>query len=290
MATKRKKMNWSGMTEKLKDLEKTKSYSNDDGITENLFKPKIKEDGTFQAIIRFLPRPELEGEANNVPAIPFVKCMNHGFQDVGGWYIENCPTTIGKKCPVCEANGVSWKSGDTDTASKRGRRTSFYSNILIIKDPQTPENEGQVFIFRYGSSINKKILEKIAPDPEGVDEPVQIFDLDEGQNFKLKITKKGDYNNYDTSVFVETNTPVADSDEKIMAIEEKLYALGVIAEEEKFKEYNVLKNKFLEKIGSPIEISIEPPVATPTPTKETEKNSMDSEADDADFFKQIRED
>ena len=68
-----------------------------DSVKDNRFwQPTVDKAGNGMAIIRFLPTPECDGEE----AKPFVKLYSHGFKDVGGWYIENCPTTIGKDCPV----------------------------------------------------------------------------------------------------------------------------------------------------------------------------------------------
>ena len=292
---KRRKIDWNKVTKDIKESEKKVTYTNDDGYSEHLFTPKLNDDGSFQAVVRFLPRPEGDGDG-----VPFVKLMNHGFEDVGGWFIENCPTTIGEKCPVCVANGREWKAGNQDTASARGRRTSFYANILVVKDPQTPENEGKVFIWRYGKKIQEKILEKIAPADDSIDEPVPVFDYDEGQNFKLKIKKiktniRGQdktYNNYDSSNFTGTSTPVASSEKAIMAIDKSLHELGQIIEKDKFKSYEVLEKKFLDKTGQATAV-VDTSVSTPASGGEEKPaagfGASDTEdEDDKAFFENIR--
>ena len=57
--------------------------------------PEVDATGTGYAVIRFLP-------AANEEDLPFTKLFNHGFKSdqSGRWYIEDCPTTIGEKCPV----------------------------------------------------------------------------------------------------------------------------------------------------------------------------------------------
>ena len=49
------------------------------------------------AVIRFLP----PGEKTN-HTVPFVKIFTHGFKSptTGRWFIEDCPTSIGRDCPV----------------------------------------------------------------------------------------------------------------------------------------------------------------------------------------------
>lgn len=88
MATKRT-FDWDAIATTIKAKE-TKGFNNEDT---NLYKPVIKDDGTSQAIIRFLPPPVNE-------ALPFVKLYSHAFQDVNGWFINNCPTTLGQPCPI----------------------------------------------------------------------------------------------------------------------------------------------------------------------------------------------
>lgn len=286
-------INWDNVTNKIKESEKKVTYQNDDGYSENLYTPKLKEDGSFQAVIRLLPRPESDGDG-----VPFIKLMNHGFQDVGGWYIENCPTTIGQKCPVCISNGKDWKAGNQEIASARGRRTSYYTNIQVVNDPQTPENNGKTFIFRYGKKIHDKIMEKIAPSDDSIDEPVQVFDLVEGQNFKLKIKKvtttirgqQKSYNNYDDSNFSGQTTAIVENKEQEDELFEKLFELSPITAEDKFKDFSELESKFNDKIGADAPVHTSKPstttVAKDTSTSEPEMDDADT---DADFLKKIRE-
>ena len=99
--------------------------------------------GTGSAVIRFLP-------PTNGDSIPWVKLYHHGFQGpTGKWYINNCPSTIGEESPVYEhVQGLYATKVESDEklAKQRGRKTSFISNVLIIKDPANPENEGKVFL------------------------------------------------------------------------------------------------------------------------------------------------
>ena len=92
--------------------------------------------GNGYAVVRFLP--PVEGED-----IPWVRLFSHGFQGKGGWMIENCPTTVGKKCPVCEANNELWNSGlesNKGIARDRKRKLSYIANILVVNDPTNRDN------------------------------------------------------------------------------------------------------------------------------------------------------
>ena len=71
------------------------SGSKKDYNDDRFWKPTRDKSDNGYAVIRFLP--PVDGED-----VPWVRVFNHGFKGKGGWLIDNCPTTIGKKCPVCE--------------------------------------------------------------------------------------------------------------------------------------------------------------------------------------------
>ena len=80
----------------------------------------------------------------------------------GQWYIENSLTTLNKKDPVSEENTRLWNTGieaDKEIARKRKRKLQYYSNIFVVSDPKHPENEGKVFLFKFGKKIFDKITE-----------------------------------------------------------------------------------------------------------------------------------
>ena len=93
--------------------------------------------------------------------------FSHGFQGPSGrWYIENSLTTLGKSDPVSDANNELWNSGseaNKELARKRKRRLNYISNILVVKDPANPENEGKTFLFKYGKKIFDKINDVMFP-------------------------------------------------------------------------------------------------------------------------------
>lgn len=272
----RRKINWDTADELISKSEK-KEFVRDDGYSENLFTPQLDEKKCFQGIIRFLPRPENDGSG-----VPYVRLYNHGFKELG-WYIENCPTTKGRehKCPACESNSQIWDS-DEDTARKRGRRTSYFSNILVVSDPKHKENEGKVFIFRYGKTIHDMIMEKKFPEEDSLDEKVHVHDYDKGLNFKLKIKPKKGYNDYSSSQFSDTPTPVAETDEEIDAIDDKLFPLGQIVSDDKFKTYDELKTRFNATIG---ESTIDQPSEEETTSEQStteESSSQDDSEEETD--------
>ena len=216
-----------------KELEKSSTEKS--GADERLWKPELDASGNGYAVIRFLPAPDGE-------TVPWAKLYSHGFQGPGGWFIENCPTTHGDKCPVCAHNNGLWNSGvesDKEVARKQKRKLSYYSNIYVVKDPKHPENEGKVFLYRYGKKIFDKIMG--AMQPEFQDEtPVNPFDLWEGANFKLKIKTVAGYWNYDSSEFDRTAALSADDDE-LETIWKQGYSLEAFTAPAEFKSYDDLE-------------------------------------------------
>lgn len=71
--------------------QKGKSYKDDRFWT--LSKDKV---GNGYAVIRFLSSADGED-------CPWVQVWSHSIQGKGGWFIENCPTTLEQKCPVKQA-------------------------------------------------------------------------------------------------------------------------------------------------------------------------------------------
>jgi hypothetical protein len=213
--------------------EQNKSKYQDD----RFWKPELDKTGNGYAVIRFLPA--VEGED-----LPWQRVWSHAFQDVGGWYIENSLTTLGQKDPVSEENTRLWNTGldsDKEIARKRKRKLSYYANILVQSDPKHPENEGKVFLFKFGKKIFDKITEAMQPAFED-EKPVNPFDFWKGANFKLKIRKVDGYWNYDKSEF-EAVSPVAEDDEKIKAIWKQQHALKPFLDPSNFKTYDELKEK-----------------------------------------------
>jgi len=212
---------------------KSESYKDD-----RLWKPETDKAGNGYAVIRFLPAPQNE-------ELPWVRVFNHGFKGPGGWYIENSLTTLGKNDPVSEMNSQLWNSGvesDKEIARQRKRRLSYFANIMVISDPKNPENEGKVFLYKFGKKIFDKIMDKMQPEFED-DEAVNPFDLWNGANFRLKVRKVAGFTNYDKSEF-ESSSPLLDGDdEKLEELWKSQYSLQEFLSPSNFKSYDELKSK-----------------------------------------------
>jgi hypothetical protein len=200
--------------------------------------------GNGTATIRFLPR--VEGDE-----LPWVRIFSHGFQGpTGKWYIENSLTTLNENDPVGELNTKLWNSGseaNKEIARKQKRRLSFIANILVVSDPKHPENEGKVFLFKFGKKIFDKIMDKARPTYED-EKPVNVFDLWEGANFKLRMRKKDGFTNYDESTFMEP-IAVSDDEDKLLGIVNSQHKLAEFIDRKNFKSYDELKRKLDEVLS-----------------------------------------
>ena len=278
------------------DLEKLQSeiekinkpqtnFSRDD---DRFWKAELDKSGSGYAVIRFLPALDDDKTA-------FVRVFNHGFQGPGGWYIENSLTTIGQKDPLSEYNSVLWNSGieaNKEIARKQKRRLTYFSNIYVVEDKANPQNEGKVFLFRFG----KKIFDKISSmsNPEFEDETeVDIFNLWDGANFKLKIRKVDGFSNYDKSEFM-TSAPLSEDESEMESVFGQQHDLEEFIDQKSFKTYDELKTRLDTVLGN-----IQTPAMTAPTSVENDEAPFDggtpipesstSEDENLDYFKKLAE-
>ena len=217
--------------------------STNSNVDERLWKPEVDKTGNGYAVIRFLPAPDGE-------TLPWAKLYTHAFQGPGGWYIENSLTTTGGKDPVSEYNRELWNSGDEsdkDVVRKQKRKLSFYANIYVVKDPTNPQNEGGVFLYKFGKKIFDKVMDVMQPEFED-ENAINPFDFWQGANFKLKIVKKDGYWNYDKSEF-DRVSPLLDDDDALEALWKKQYSLADVVAPDKFKSYEDLNKRLQYVLG-----------------------------------------
>lgn len=276
-------------------------YSNED--EGKYWKPEVDKAGNGFAVLRFLPAPEGED-------MPFVRLWDHGFQGpTGQWYIENSLTTIGQNDPVSEYNSELWNSGieaNKEIVRKQKRRLAYFSNVYVVRDPANPQNEGKVFLFRYGKKIFEKLNDLMNPQYEG-EQAVNPFDLWEGANFQLKIRNYEGYRNYDKSDFASPGA-LLDDDDAMEEIWKQEHSLQEIVDPKNFKSYEELKAKLYRVLaldGSAIaptksaaedddqEMNFTPNFKERSAPKmdEASSPSLDEDNDDSlSFFKNLAED
>ena len=243
------------LTAKIQSKIKTPAVREDEDTRFwELFRDKT---GNGIATIRFLDNPEKN-------PMPYVSYHTHVFKIAYGdkkrWYWERCPNDLphGKGenlCPVCENNSELFETGGKageDIARGRKRGLYYVASILVVDDPANPDNNGKVFLFKYGAQVQKIINTKIAPEvilgpnseplaDKYQPKPVNVFDHETGLNFILKASAKPGFGcSYDKSEFETTATPVENFEE----IYTQIYPLAEFVAETNYKPYAVLKDRF----------------------------------------------
>lgn len=228
-----------------REIDKLNQPAAGSSADERFWKPELDKSGNGYAVIRFLPAPDGE-------EMPWAKVWSHAFKGPGGqWYIENSLTTLGKDDPVGELNRELWNSGrdsDKEIARAQKRKLSYYSNIYVVSDPAHPENEGRVFLYKFGKKIFDKLVE--AMQPAFADEtPIDPFNFWTGADFKLKIRKVDGYWNYDKSEFASAGTLGNFEDDKLEGIWKQGYSLAEFEDPKNFKSYEQLQARLNLVLG-----------------------------------------
>ena len=239
----KKQSKLGSLTAKLvKEVEKMNNTGGN--ADDRIWKLDVDKSGNGYAVIRFLPAPEGED-------LPFVKLYSHAFQGPGGWFIENSLTTLGQKDPVSEYNSLLWNNGTDagkETARKQKRKLTYVSNIYVVKDPANPDNEGKVFLYKYGKKIFDKLTAAMQPEFED-EEAIDPFDFWQGANFKLKAKNVAGYRNYDSSEFAAQGSLLND-DDAMEALWKKQFSLSEIVAPDQFKTYEELKTRLDYVLGN----------------------------------------
>ena len=247
----KKQSKLGSLTAKLvKEVEKMNT-SGTGSSDDRVWKLDVDKSGNGYAVIRFLPAPDGED-------LPFVKVYSHAFQGPGGWLIDQCLTTLNQKCPVCEHNSTLWNNGTDagkEVARKQKRKLTYVSNIYVVKDPANPENEGKVFLFKYGKKIFDKLTAAMQPEFED-EEAIDPFDFWQGANFKLKAKNVAGYRNYDSSEFANPSA-LLDDDDALEAIWKKQYSLAEFVSPDQFKTYDEMKARLHSVLGSKAPVSLD---------------------------------
>jgi len=264
------------------------------GGDDRLWKPSVDKAGNGYAVIRFLP-------AHTNCELPWNQVWSHAFQGPGGWYIENSLTTVGKDDPVGELNRSLWNSGnesDKEIARKQKRKLSYYANVYVVKDASNPDNEGKVFLYKFGKKIFDKITASMQPEFED-EEPINPFDFWKGANFKLKIKQVAGYWNYDSSEFGRVE-PLLEDDTELEVIYNQVVDLSEFTSDDKFKTYDALKKRLDAVLGRKQQLRAPDPEVVEEETLEdlsegraavASTEETDEDADDAlSYFQKLAED
>ena len=280
----------SGNLDKLTKAIEQLSSSSDNGKSDkdNYWRPEVDKAGNGLAVIRFLPAAAVDGD----DGLPWAKIFGHGFQGPGGWLIDNCLTTKGQQCPVCEHNSTLWNSGieaNKEIVRKQKRKLNYIANVYIVSDPKHPENEGQVKLFKFGAKIFEKVTGAMNPSFED-EVAINPFDMWKGANFKLKITKVAGYQNYDKSEFM-SSTALLEDDDELEKIWKSQHSLTALTADKEFKSYDDLKARLDKVLGATDVPKTTVETLKAAPKKAVVEDISEDETDeDLAYFSKLAED
>ena len=238
---KTKTKNFSSMFAKHAEEKTSKPFTAD----ERFWAPTFDKERGGSAVIRFLP-------SKNLDALPFTEIITQFFRGSDGVYSEKSLKSIGQNCVVANLNARLWNTGlesDKEQARTQKQRKKYYSNILVVKDPANPKNNGKVFLYEYGPAVFKKIEAAMFPQVEG-ENAIEVFSPFEGANFNIKITpqtlNKNIVPNYNNSYFSEEPSEIKADIEEVMA---SLHDVSEFSQPSQFKTYEQLCDKLVEVLG-----------------------------------------
>lgn len=274
------------------------------------WKLKPDDQGNAAAIIRFLPNVHEEDE------MPWVKVDSFGFKNesTGKWYFNNSLTTIGKEDPVYKDNGRLWNEVGTEEAKaivkNRRKNTTQIFNIYVVKDVNHPENEGKVFLFRAGKQIFGMIQAEAKPEEDALGdskEPVYVWDLWEGANFRFKAYTEAKFLKYDKSTFDSKSEFLKGDEDKIEEVLKQCHKLSQFVAPDQFKSYEDLqkeldrvmgtsnssstdsKNSELEEFENMAKKQKEEPVKKVKKEEQAASSSSGDSDSDLDYFRSLLE-
>lgn len=195
--TRKTSFNLDKLKQKIQKSEKGSKSESDN----RFWKLTVDKAQAGEATIRLLP-----GVIETDDDLPYVETFTHIFKGAGGQMWETCPNTIGVECPICASNSALYKLNTTEAkaqASQRRKQHNYISNILVVDDKGNPENNGKVFLFRYGPDLFKQFIGQMEGDPENPNF-IQVipFMLDEtGADFKLVSHFADGYRKYTKSFY-----------------------------------------------------------------------------------------
>lgn len=221
------------------------------------WEPTVDKAGNGSATIRFLPARSPEEDA-------YVTRYYRSFKGPTGlYYVETDRSMLGRDTPdpVQEFNEPLWNgsAAEKKQASEQKRKVQYMANILVIDDPKNPSNNGKVFLFKFGKKTLDRLNKLSNPPPELKKKGVDPFDLIDGVNYTLIVTRKDNFPNYDDSEF-STPCAAADTDKELERIFNSMYDLRPLVAPETVKSFDECQKRLYKVLGISGSVS---PEATP---------------------------
>ena len=238
-------LSWGDISNKTNFKEKGEKKSYKD---ERFWSISKDENGKGAAIIRLLV------DKDKIPFINLYSCGLREFNELDKkyyWFIRDLPSTIKAKDPLEELWSAlyNYSADGREEAKHFGRRENFITNILVVKDPGNPENNGKVFLWKFGKKLLEKFLSALNPseqERELGEKPKELFHPLNGNNIALKIKNVAGFPNFDDTSILDTSKAFKNEDEATDVILNKTYSLKEFCSPESFESYNDLKNDLIK--------------------------------------------
>ena len=178
----------------------------------DFYKPYAEngKDGVYKSLIRFVPNPIEPAKSKIHKYYVYLKDPVSGDS-----FSVDCPSTVGKKSVLKD---LFWKlkqshsAADQELSKSFSRKEDFYSLIQVVKDPNKPELEGKIMLWKFGKKVNDMVESQLKPEYGDACNP---YDLFEGRLFAVHVRKVGDWNNYDMCQFIGEKGPIEVSGRKM---------------------------------------------------------------------------
>lgn len=187
----------------LNDNEIIDSFKNEKRADNNILivKPENGKDNVYSLILRFIPWYK------NPKKSIIEKRIAGNLKDpiTGEYRILDDQYSLGEKSILYDMYRKLYNSNDAiskEYAKIFKTTKSYYTLVQVIKDKYTPENEGKIFVLRFGTKTFQKIKDESSND-YGFTSGNSIFSIFNAKAFNLKVTKIGGFNNYDNSKFLD---------------------------------------------------------------------------------------
>lgn len=278
----------SSFTDKMKSRKKDLSKLQENLTSKNksqyhddrFWKLSVDKNQNGEALIRFLPGVEGEEESCIVTYNTyFIKTKSST-----EFFVAAAPENVGKPSFPNEVRSKIWKKFQTTNDVKykqlfkeRSPTTKYITNILVLKDPANPENEGKVFLFEMGEYLKRLYYKEMGIEEDSakeeksklgiedeedqvvVKEPYDHTDLFDGANFILKAyseTGQALNRSYDKSRFTKRKA-AAEDEAELEQIYNAQYSLKEFTDpnSDRYSEtYEAMKNRYIKQTGDYFDI------------------------------------
>lgn len=277
----------SSFTDKMKSRKKDLSKLQENLTSKNksqyhddrFWKLSVDKNQNGEALIRFLPGVEGEEESCIVAYNTYYIKTNSSTE----FFVAAAPENVGKPSFPNEVRSKIWKKFQTtndlkykELFKKRSPTTKYITNILVLKDPANPENEGKVFLFEMGEYLKRLYYKEMGIEEDSAKEeksklvledeeevtvkgPYDHTDLFEGSNFILKAySESGQALNrsYDKSRFTKRKA-AAEDEAELERIYNAQYSLKEFTDpnSDRYSEtYEAMKNRYIKQTGDYFDI------------------------------------